>query len=174
MPTELKAQKLEEIDETLSQAKSIFITDFSGLTVEEVTRLRKEFRKNKVKYLVVKNTLARISAKKYGYEKISPYLTGPTGLAIALDDPTAPVRVIFDFKKDKEKPAIKAAFLEGQLLDKASAEAVRNIPPRPILYAQVVSAIAAPLSGFVGGLQQLIAKLAYTLNAIKDIKEKEA
>lgn len=174
MPTELKAKKLEEINETLSQAKSVFITDFSGLTVEEVTRLRKEFRKNKVKYLVVKNTLARISAEKYGFEKIGPYLTGPTGLAIALDDPTAPVRVIFDFRKDKEKPAIKGAFLEGQLLDKAMAEAVRNIPPRQVLLGQVVSAMAAPISGFIGGLQQLISKLAYTLNAIKDIKEKEA
>lgn len=174
MPTELKAKKLEEIDDSLSKAHSVFITDFSGLTVEEVTRLRKEFRKNHVKYIVVKNTLARISAKKYGYDKLTPYLNGPTGLAIALDDPTAPVRVIFDFKKDKEKPAIRAAFLEGQLLDKEAAESIRHIPPRDVLLGQVVSAMAAPISGFIGGLQQLMSKLAYTISAIKDKKENVA
>jgi large subunit ribosomal protein L10 len=174
MPTELKAQKLEEINEALSKANSVFITDFSGLTVEEVTRLRKEFRKNNVKYIVVKNTLARISAKQHGFEKLTPYLNGPTGMAIAMGDPTAPVRVIFDFKKDKEKPAIRAAVLEGQLLDKTAAELVRNIPPREVLLGMVVSAMAAPISGFIGGLQQLISKLAYTISAIKEQKEKES
>ena len=174
MPTELKAKKLDEIDASLSKARSVFITDFTGLTVEEVTRLRKEFRKNNVKYIVVKTPLARISAKRHGFERLAPYLNGPTGLAIGLDDPTAPVRVIFDFKKDKEKPAIRAAILEGQLLDKSAAESVRLIPPREVLLGQVVSAIAAPISGFIGGLQQLISQLAYTLNAIKDKKEKES
>lgn len=174
MPTEMKAKKLDEINEALSKARSVFITDFSGLTVEEVTRLRKEFRKNNVKYIVVKNTLARISAKEYGFDKLMPYLNGPTGLAIALDDPTAPVRVIFDFKKDKEKPAIRAAILEGQLLDKNAAESVRHIPPRQVLYGQVVATMAAPISGLVGVLQQLISKLAYTISAIKDKKENES
>jgi len=171
MPQADKVKKLDEINDSLSKAKSIFLTDFSGLTVEEVTRLRKELRKANVKYLVVKNTLAKISAEKLGYEKMVPYLEGPTGLAIALGDPIAPIRVISDFRKDKERPAIKAAILEGQLLDKKMAEEVKNIPPRDVLLAQVVGAIAAPLSGFIGGLNAIISQFAQVVNAIKDKKE---
>lgn len=171
MPQPHKEVKLEEINASLDKAKSVFLTDFSGLTVEEVTRLRSEFRKANVKYLVVKNTLARISARQHGLDALIPFLNGPTALAIAMDDPVAPVRVIFDFKKDKEKPAIKAAYLEGQLLDRASAEEVRNIPPREVLLAQVAAAFAAPLSGFVGSLQAVIAGFANVLKQVQDKKE---
>jgi len=171
MPQPVKVQKLEEINESLRKAKSVFLTDFTGLTVEEITRLRAEFRKNNVKYLVVKNTLARISAKENGFDLIVPFLNGPTGMAIAMDDPIAPVRIIFDFKKDKEKPSIKAAILEGQLLDQAAAEEIRYIPSREVLLAQVVSAIAAPISSFIGGLQSMLSNLAGVLDAIKDKKE---
>ncbi|HPM58819.1 MAG TPA: 50S ribosomal protein L10 [bacterium] len=171
MPQANKIAKLEEINASLEKAKSVFLTDFSGLTVEEVTRLRKEFRKANVKYLVVKNTLARISAKENGYEALVPFLQGPTGMAIAMDDPVAPVRIIFDFKKDKEKPSIKAAFLEGELLDQKSAEEVRNIPTREVLLAQVASAFAAPLSGFVGGLKAVISNFANVLNQVQEKKE---
>jgi large subunit ribosomal protein L10 len=171
MPQANKVAKLDEINASLGKAKSVFLTDFSGLTVEEVTRLRAEFRKANVKYLVVKNTLARISAKQYGYDALVPFLQGPTAMAIALDDPVAPVRIIFDFKKDKEKPSIKAAFLEGELLDQKAAEEVRNIPSREVLLAQVASAFAAPLSGFVGSLQAIIANFANVLNQVKEKKE---
>ncbi|HNW61107.1 MAG TPA: 50S ribosomal protein L10 [bacterium] len=171
MPQANKAVKLEEINASLDKAKSVFLTDFSGLTVEEVTRLRSEFRKANVKYLVVKNTLARISAKEHGYDALVPFLNGPTAMAIAMDDPVAPVRIIFDFKKDKEKPSIKAAFLEGELLDQKSAEEVRNIPPREVLLAQVASAFAAPLSSFVGSLQAVIAGLANVLKQVQEKKE---
>ncbi len=173
MPKAIKVSKVAEINENLSKAKSVFLTDFTGLTVEEVTRLRKEFRKANVKYLVVKNTLARISAKELGYDKIIPYLQGPTGIAIAFDDPVAPVRIIYDFRKDKEKPAIKAAWLEGQLLNRQEAEEIRNIPPREVLLAQLLGTMKAPLTNFVGGLQSLLTKLVLVINAIKDKKESQ-
>ena len=171
MPQAHKVAKLDEINASLNEAKSIFLTDFSGLTVEEVTRLRAEFRKQNVKYLVVKNTLARISAREHGFDVLVPYLHGPTALAIAMGDPVAPVRVIFDFKKDKEKPAIKAALLEGQLLDQKAAEEVRNVPSREVLLAQVASAFAAPIAGFVGSLQAIISNFANVLSQVRDKKE---
>ncbi len=171
MPQPVKVKKLEEINDSLSKAKSVFLTDFTGLTVEEITRLRAEFRKNNVKYLVVKNTLARISAKENGFEQIVPFLNGPTGMAIALGDPVAPVRIIYDFKKDKEKPSIKAAMLEGQLLDQAAVEEVRKIPSREILLAQVVSAMASPITGFMGGIQAILSNMVGVLQAIKEKKE---
>jgi large subunit ribosomal protein L10 len=166
-----KVKRVEELKETLNQAKSIYMTDFTGLSVEDITRLRRELRKGRVSYVVVKNTLARISAQQTGLDKIVPYLDGPTGLAIALEDPVAPGRILFDFQKDKQKLKIKAAFMEGQILDEKSALEVRLIPPRGVLMAQVVTGIAAPLSNLVGSLQALLSNLAFAINAVKEKKE---
>ena len=107
-------------------------------------------------------------------EGMVPYLTGPTGLALAQGDPVAPVRIISEFlkkHKDKEKPEIKGAVVEGQILTAAEAGAMKNIPPREVLIAQVVGSIAAPLSGLVGSLNGIISKLVYAIDAIKEKKE---
>ncbi|HPG39530.1 MAG TPA: 50S ribosomal protein L10 [bacterium] len=171
MPQSEKQLKVEEITASLSKAKSVFMTDFSGMTVEELTSLRRELRKVDVSYIVVKNTLARKSATQLGMEKMNPYLVGPTGLAIANNDPIAPSRVIFDFQKTKKKLAIKAAILEGQFLDKQAAEDIRNIPGKEQLIGMVVGGIAAPLTGLVGGLQAMLRQLVTVVSAIKDKKE---
>jgi large subunit ribosomal protein L10 len=174
MPQPEKIKRVEEITEGLKQAKGVFLTDFTGLNVEQITELRRNFRKADVSYMVVKNTLARRSCKDVGLDEMIPYLNGPTGLALANSDPVAPVRVIMDFlkaHKDKEKPEIKGAVVEGQVLSKAEAEAMKNIPTRDVLLAQVVGTIAAPLSGLVGGLQGVIRKFVYTLDAVKEKKE---
>jgi len=174
MPQPQKIQKVEQISESLQNANGIFLTDFSGLSVEEITQLRREFRKADVAFLVVKNTLAKRSCEAIGMESMVPYLTGPTGLALAQGDPVAPVRVISEFlkkHKDKEKPEIKGAVVEGQILTAAEAGAMKNIPPREVLIAQVVGSIAAPLSGLVGGLNGIISKLVYAIDAIKEKKE---
>ncbi len=173
MPQPEKIKKVEQISERLEKAKSIFMADFSGLTVEEMTELRTEFRKNDVEFLVVKNTLAKLSAKKVGFDNIDEYLSGPTGLALGFGDPVAPVRVIAEYNKSKkkEKPVVKAAILEGQVLNKENAEELKNIPPREVLLGQVVSGIASPLTGLVGGLKAVLSQLVYTLDAIKEKKE---
>ncbi|MBN2001677.1 50S ribosomal protein L10 [candidate division KSB1 bacterium] len=174
MPQPAKHKKVDHISASLAEAKSIFMTDFSGLSVEDITRLRREFRKAHVNYIVVKNTLAKLSAEKTGKDVLIPYLNGPTGLALALDDPIAPSRIIYDFhknQKEDKKPKIKAALVEGQLLDQEGVEEIRQIPSREVLLAQVVSGIAAPISGFVGGLKAILSKLVYTLDAIKEKKE---
>jgi large subunit ribosomal protein L10 len=174
MPQPEKIKRVEEISDSLKQAKGVFLTDFSGLSVEEITELRRNFRKAEVSYMVVKNTLARRSCEEVGLDDMVPYLNGPTGLALANNDPVAPVRVIIDFlkaHKEKAKPEIKGAVVEGQVLTAQEAEAMKNIPPREVLIGQVVGGIAAPLTGLVGGLQGVIRNLVYTLDAVKVKKE---
>lgn len=173
MPQPEKVKRVEEISESLRRAKGVFLTDFSGLSVGEMTQLRREFRKADVSYMVVKNTLAKRSCQEVGLSGMVQYLNGPTGLAIANADPMAPVRVIVDFlkvNKAKGKPEIKGAVVEGQMLTAAEAEAMKNIPPRHVLIAQVVGGIAAPLTKLVGGLQGVMRNLVYTLDAIKTKK----
>lgn len=171
MPQQYKLDRVEEISASLNDAKSVFMTDFSGLSVEQITNLRREFRKENVEFKVVKNTLAKISAEKVGYKEIIPYLNGPTGLAIASGDPISPVRVIVDFQKKYKKPTIRAAVLEGKLLNEEEAQALKDIPTREVLLGQVVSGIASPITGFVGTLQGILRNFVYVLNAVKEQKE---
>jgi len=174
MPQPEKIKRVEEISESLKQAKGVFLTDFSGLSVEEITHLRREFRKADVSYMVVKNTLAKRSCEQVGLNNMVQYLNGPTGLALANTDPIAPVRVIVDFlkeHKEKGKPEIKGAVVEGEALTAQEAEAMKNIPPRQVLIAQVVGGISAPLTGLVGGLQGVIRNFVYVVNAVKAKKE---
>ncbi|MDZ7317368.1 MAG: 50S ribosomal protein L10 [candidate division KSB1 bacterium] len=174
MPQPEKIAKVETITESLRKAKGVYITDFSGLTVEQMTQLRREFRKAQVGYLVVKNTLAERSCRELGMDSMIPFLKGPTGLAVAYGDPVAPVRIIVEFlKKNKEKgkPELKGALVEGQLLSAAQAEAMKDLPTREQLIAQVVGAIAAPLSGLAGTLNSLIGKFVGTLDAVREKKE---
>ena len=174
MPQPEKIKRVEEISESLKQAKGVFLTDFTGLSVDEITKLRREFRKADVSYIVVKNTLAIRSCQEVGLDDMVQYLNGPTALALAQVDPVAPVRVIFDFlkeQKEKGKPEIKGAVVEGQMLTAQEAEAMKNIPPREVLIAQVVGGIASPLNGLVGGLQGVIRNLVYAVDAVRQKKE---
>lgn len=171
MPRPDKIQKVQDVSDSLSQATSIFMTDFTGLSVEEMTMLRREFRKANVQYVVVKNTLAKLSAEKAGYDSMIKFLNGPTGLAMSFDDPVAPIRIIDSFQKQHDKPSIKAAIVEGELLDEKTTQEIRSIPSRDVLLGQVVSSLAAPISGLVGGLNGLLRNLVYALDAIKEKKE---
>lgn len=174
MPQPEKVQKVKALTEQLSSAKSIFLTDYSGLSVEEITKLRREFHKADVNYIVVKNTLARRSCEQADLKEVLPYLDGPNAMAIAKGDPVAPVRIIVDFIKDHEKkgkPAIKGAVIEGQLLSAEEAEKMKDIPPREVLLGQIVSGISSPLTGFIGGLQSMMRQLVSALDAIKKQKE---
>ncbi|MDZ7722916.1 MAG: 50S ribosomal protein L10 [candidate division KSB1 bacterium] len=174
MPRPEKIQKVEELAELLESSQGIYLTDYSGLTVEEITELRRAFHNADVSYLVIKNTLARRSCEKAGLTGFNSYLTGPNAIAVAKGDPAAPARVIADFLKEHEekgKPAIKGAVLEGQLLSAEETTKIKDIPPREVLLSQVVSAVSSPLTGFVGGLQGILRQLVGTIDAVKRSKE---
>ena len=100
MPNQHNINIVESLTEKLKKASSIYVTDYLGLSVEEVTELRRNFFKNGVEYTVVKNTLAKISAKNADLENIDDMLTGPTAVAITYDDPTTPAKVIKEFNKN--------------------------------------------------------------------------
>lgn len=171
MPNPEKISRVDKLHKDLEGASGVYLTDFTGLSVEQITELRREFRKVDVNYIVVKNTLAKLSAEKAGFDKLLPYLKGPTGLAISKEDPIAPVKVIYEFKKSREKPAIKGAIIEGRFYDEETAEEMRKIPSRDELIGQVCFTFSAPISGFVSGLNSLLTNLVYAVNAIKEQKE---
>jgi large subunit ribosomal protein L10 len=167
-----KVEAVDKLSEKFASAKSVFLTDYSGLTVEALTNLRRSFRKSEVEYLVGKNTLVRLAAEKAGYQALAPYLEGPTALAFGMKDAGAPAKVILDFLKSHPKPAIKAFIFEGQFFEAKQAEQVSKLPSRQDLLVQLAGTLNAPLYGLVNSLQGIIRNFVYALHAVGEQKEK--
>lgn len=136
------------------------LVDYKGITVAEDTALRAELRKNNVEYAVVKNTLLRFAVNNCGMEELDGLLNGTTSLAICQDDPVAPARVINDFaKKLNDKFEIKGGFMDGKVMSLPEVMALAEIPPLPVLRAQVLGTMLAPISGLACVLNQIAEKM---------------
>jgi len=159
------------LSEKFSTAKSVFLTDYSGLSVADISELRKKFRETKTEYFVVKNTLARLGAKDAGKEGILPYLDGPTALAISYEDPASPARVLTDFLKKHPKPEIKACLIEDDVFIGSEAQEIAKWATREELLAKVVGSLNSPISGLVMALAGIQRKLLYAIHAIAEKKD---
>ncbi len=147
------------LTEKLQNASAGVLVDYKGITVAEDTALRAELRKNNVEYAVVKNTLLRFAAKNCGMDELDGVLNGTTSLAICNDDPVAPARVINDFaKKCNGHFEIKGGFMDGKVMALNEVMALAEIPPLPILRAQVLGTMLAPISGLACVLKQIAEK----------------
>ena len=147
------------LTEKLQNSAAGVLVDYKGITVAEDTALRAELRKNNVEYAVVKNTLLRFAAKNCGLDELDGILNGTTSLAICNDDPVAPARVINDFaKKCNGHFEIKGGFMDGKVMSLNEVMALAEIPPLPILRAQVLGTMLAPISGLACVLKQIAEK----------------
>lgn len=174
MPTPEKVAAVEELTALLKKAKSVYLTDFSGLDVPAFTRLRKELRSEDVSYLVVKNRLVKLAVKEAGVEGLDEMLTGPTGLVCSETDPVAPARLLTKFAESSAgKPVIKAGYIDGRVYVNDQLEALAKLPPREVLLSQMVSAIQSPITGLVFTLNGILQKLVGTLHAIAEKKKEE-
>lgn len=166
-----KRQLVEGLVDQLGQAKGAVLTDYKGIGVNKLTELRRQLRNEGVEFKVVKNTLAKRAADELGITELKAHLEGPTAIAYSLEDPVAPAKAVAAFIKANRVLAIKAGLVEGKVIPMAGVQALADLPAREVLIAQVVGAMAAPLSGFVNVLQGPIRKLAYALEAIRAQQE---
>lgn len=145
------------LTEKLQHAAAGVIVDYKGITVAEDTALRAECRNNNVEYAVIKNTLLRFAFNNCGLNDLDEQLNGTTSLAICADDPVAPARVIADFaKKLNGKFEIKGGFMEGKVVPMETVNALAAIPALPVLQAQVLGTMLAPISALAFILQQVV------------------
>jgi len=165
-----KEAAVKEVAEILENAKGVFVTDFQGLNVEMMSEFRQKCRETSVNYRVVKNTLARLAAKKAGRDEMVEYFHGPSAIAYSYDDPSAPARIITEFAKKVEKPKIKVSLFEGVFYRPERVEEIASLPPKDVLLAQLMGEFNAPIQDFVGILKGLLQKLVMTLDAVKNIK----
>ena len=169
MPTQVKIDKVAALKEQFDRATNIFITDYAGLNVEQMTKLRKDLRDNGIKYLIAKNTLMRIAAREAGYEELADMLSGPVAIAFSENEPNVPAKILFDaFKEYKEinKPEVKTFFIDKKLFEAAAVEQIAKLPGREQLLSMLVSAVEGPLTNLVGTLDSILRELVGTVDAV--------
>ncbi len=171
MPTASKETAVQELRDRLADSQNLFLTDFQGLTVEEITKLRGELRKDGSTYAVVKNTLFKIAAGEEIAKQLDAYLAGPTGIVFAGTDPVAPAKAIKQFADDSKKLGIKAAYIDGVLVDAKQVLVLASLPPKIELIARLVGTLASPMRGLVTVLSGNQSGLVRVLNAIREQKE---
>ena len=147
-----------ELTEKIQKATSGVIVDYKGITVEEDTALRKECRESNVNYAVVKNTLLRFAFNNTGLNELDGLLNGTTSLALS-EDAVAPARVMADYAKKLDgKFEIKGGFMDGKPVDLATIQSLASIPALPVLQAQFLGTMLAPITGLAVVLKQIAEK----------------
>ncbi len=171
MPTAKKAATIEELRERIAGSKNLFFTNSSGLTVEEITKLRNELRKDgsTATYGVVKNTLFSIAAGETVAKELEAFLAGPTGVVFGGDDPVAPAKALKAFSAIKPVE-IKAAWIDGKIATPADVTALASLPPKQELLAKLVGSLKSPLFGLVRVLSGNQSGLVRVLEAIREQK----
>lgn len=176
MNKEQKAESIQEIRDLLENSEAIYLTDFAGLTVEQVNELRKEFYKSELKYKVVKNTLTVRALKetdKYSdhRDKLTEILNGPTGIIFAKKNPVAPAKIIKKFADKIEKPKLKVAIVENELYDSKKLGTLASLPTKEEIVASILGSLNSPASGIVGSINAVMRDL---FSVIEEVAKKKA
>jgi large subunit ribosomal protein L10 len=171
--TRVKSEKVEsvaELHEKLARAVSAVLADFRGLTVQEITDLRQQLRDASLELAVVKNTLARLAVQETPFERLSPYLNGPTSITLSYRDTVAPAKILSAYVKKQPKLAVRAGLFEGEIVPAEKIAEIADLPPRDVILAQALAAMQGPLAGLVWTLQGVLSTFMGTLQAIHDKK----
>ena len=167
-----KQEKIEAMKENFAKAKVAVVTEYRGLTVEEITRLRRTLQKENSDYMVTKNTLAKIASKGTDFEVLADALKGPVAIAFGFGDEVTPAKVLTKFIKEAKKGQIIAAALDGKLLDAKETAKLAELPSKEELYAKMLGSINSPATGIVGAVNAVMSGLVRAMDQVA--KQKSA
>ena len=173
MPTEKKIQAVAEMKEMFANSSSLFVTDYQGLNVADMTTLRASLRAKNVRFLIAKNTLMKIAAKEAGVTGIDDHLVGPTAIAFSNDDPAAAAKILNDSFKAKELPRMKVFVVDEEVFDAIHITRLADLPSKEILLSQVVAAVESPLTALVGSLDGFFRELIGSVDALAEKRKSE-
>ncbi len=166
MPTPRKVAMLAEIKDRMERASIAISADYRGLTVAQITELRRALRPTGAQVNIVKNTLAQMAAREAGREEMAAIVQGPTALAIGFEDPIAPVKALTEHLRAKRlNIEIHGGWLEGKVLSRAEVESLATMPSKEQMIADVVSKLQSPLYNFAGLMQSTIRTFAGLIDA---------
>lgn len=175
MPKPEKIELVAKLKDHMEASNAVLLSDYAGLTVEQMNALRKSLRESSVKYLIAKNTLFKIAADSVGgeYANLAKHWKGPTAVAFSQGDPTVGAKLLYEFakaNKETEKPVFKIGLVDGTIFDQADLERLAQLPGREELLAKVVGAISSPLSSLVGTLDGILREFVVTIDGIAKAK----
>ena len=169
-----KQQIVSEVNQAASSALSAVLADYRGVTVEDMTVLRKNARANKVYLRVVRNTLLKRAVADTEFECIQEVLVGPTILAFSQEDPGAAARVLKDFAKENDDFEIKALSVGGQLMDASQIDVLAKLPTMDQARSMLMSVMLAPVTKLARTMNEVPSKLTRAVAAVRDQKQDAA
>lgn len=170
MPKQEKIDLVAELKVEIESSNALIVTDYRGLTVSEITALRRGLKDSGADYKVVKNTLFQLAAGDKATDSMIQLLAGPTAVAFVRKDAVASAKVLVDFARTHKALEVKGGYVEGQVYGVEQITALSKVPPREVLIAQMLGAFQSPIAGFVGTLQGIVSEFVYTLKAVADQK----
>lgn len=168
-----KERVVSELHQKLQELRAVIVTDYRGLNVEEITRLRRQLQEASVEYRVVKNTLMRLASKETSVAQLSGLFVGPTAMAFSNDDPLAPARVLLEFNKDIPMLEIKGGLVEGRVVGPHEITAMAKLPGREVLLGNLLRLFTAGQLHLVNVLSAHIRRLVQVLETIRITRQGE-
>lgn len=171
MPTQAKIEKVAELRERVERCAGIYLAEYKGLNVKDVSALRRSVSNDGAEMIVAKNRLLKLAVQGTPAEGLAEYLKGPNAVFFCPDDPVSPAKTISDFANTHEVVVWKGGYIDGAVVDAEGMSRVASMPGKQELLASVVGAVAAPVSGLVFTLSGLVSDLVFTLEAVADKKK---
>lgn len=169
MPTPEKIQILQDTSERIREVRGFYLADFSGMSVEKLSLLRKKCREQKVQFRVIKNTLLKRAFNQRGITELDAFLEGPTGLVFSPMSEVSPAKILTDFAREHERPRIKAAVVDGRLYDDRAIATLATLPSYEVMLSQLLGTIIAPMTTFLAAIDATL-RLPATM---ADVLERE-
>ena len=167
MKLDQKQTIAEELQGYLSSAEVVYLTDFTGLTVEAIGTLRRQLREAGAEYRVVKNTLTLRALEGTDLPDLTEHLQGPTALVLGGEDPVAPAKIVREFAKgNDERPVVKVGVVERQVVSSAEVTRLADLPPKDQLLAAIAGGLTAGVGGIGRVLNSLIRDIAYMVDEV--------
>lgn len=167
-PRPEKVETVAEIKELLAGSDAALLTEYRGMSVGNLSELRRSLRATGAEYRVFKNTLVRIAAEQHGIENLEPLLHGPTAIAFVKGDAVEAAKALKEFAKTNQKLVVKGGLLGNKVLDAAQTAALADMPPRQQVLAEIAGLFAAPLSQFASLLAAPPRDVVYAISALID------
>ena len=157
---------IAEVQQLLTDTENLFVSDYRGLTVEELAELRGKLRQSGASFKIVKNTLGGIAADRSGRVTVKELLAGPTAVTFCGEDLVAAAKALSDFAKTHPQLAVRGGVLDASLIDPDGVKVLASLPSRDVLIAQLVGTMAAPMTGLVTVLQGTISGFVRALDQV--------
>lgn len=154
-----KVEAIANVKTVLEGYNDYIFADYRGLTVEQITELRKQLRAKDCQFKVMKNNFVKVAFDEMKIENLADYLAGPTAIALLKDDPNEVAKILFDFAKEAPALQVKGAYIEKEVYDAAKIEAFSKLPGKKQLIAMLMSAINGPAQKLAATLQAYVEKL---------------